>query len=78
MPEAILAPRATLKWPSRHKLRVYCDIEEALLNLDLDEPTRTLILTAATHGTWSSAYASPNLSWARTMESPRVRIPLLL
>jgi hypothetical protein len=37
MPEAILTPRATLKWPSRHKHRVYCDIEEALLNIDLDE-----------------------------------------
>lgn len=37
MPEAILTPRATLKWPSRHKHRVYCDIEEGLLNIDGDE-----------------------------------------
>jgi hypothetical protein len=37
MPKAILTPRATLKWPSRHKHRVYCDIEEALLNIDRDE-----------------------------------------
>jgi hypothetical protein len=37
MPEAILTPRATLKWPSRHKHRVYCDTEEALLNIGLDE-----------------------------------------
>jgi hypothetical protein len=65
MPEAILTPRATLKWPSRHKHRIYCDIEEALLNIDGDENSNS-------HGTagdtrdvefFGSAYSSPSLSF---------------
>jgi hypothetical protein len=61
MLEAILTPRATLKWPSRHKHRVYCDIEEALLNIDRDENSNSHGGGRHT-GTWSSAYSSPSLS----------------
>jgi len=63
MPEAILTPRATLKWPSRHKHRVYCDIEEALLNIDGDDENSNSHGGRHTARAWSSAYSSPSLSF---------------
>jgi len=68
MPEAILTPRATLKWPSRHKHRIYCDIEEALLNIDGDENSNS-------HGTAGDTRVERLtvrqvfLSWVRSVES---------
>jgi hypothetical protein len=68
MPEAILTPRATLKWPSRHKHRVYCDIEEALLNIDGDENSNSHGGRHTGRGVRLTVRQAL-LSWVRTVEN---------